>query len=90
MNPETVDTLPERIGRDDVYLVEKQETPFPRFDPLHDFLGIMGSFTGNSNHRVGGDDDSCWTGKLIVSSIRGGRLAYHLFTRLGECTDLSF
>jgi hypothetical protein len=80
MNPETIDTFPECIGWDDMYLVEKQETPFPRSDPLHYFLGIVCSFTGNSNHRVGGDDDSGWAGELDISFVSGLiELAYHFF-----------
>jgi hypothetical protein len=91
MNAETIDTLPERIGWDDMYLVEEQETPFPRSDPLHYFLSVVGSFTGDSNHRVCGDDDTCWACELIISFVSALiELAYHLFARLGECTDLPF
>jgi hypothetical protein len=73
MNSETIDTLSECIGGDDMYLVEKQETPFPRPDPLHYFLGVVGSFTGNSYHRVGRNDDSCWAGELDISFVSGDR-----------------
>jgi hypothetical protein len=53
MYPEPVDTLPESIGGHDVYFVQQQETPFPRSDPLHYFLCVVGSFTGDSDHGVG-------------------------------------
>ena len=71
MDSETIHALSECIGWDDVNLVEKQETPFPRSDPLHYFLGVVCSFTGNSYHRVCGDDDSCWAGELDISFVSG-------------------
>jgi hypothetical protein len=58
MYPEPIDTFPKRIGRYDMYFVQQQESPFPRSDPLHYFFGIVSSFTSDTDHRVGGNDNS--------------------------------
>lgn len=68
VHSEPVDAFSERVGGYDVYFVEEQEPPFSRSDPLHHFFGVVRSFTSDSNHRVGRNDDSGGAGKLNVSS----------------------
>jgi hypothetical protein len=69
MHLETIDTLPEHFRRDDMDLIQQQEAPFPGPQELHDLFGIVRPFAGMRNHRVGGDDDSCGAGELVVSAV---------------------
>lgn len=64
MYPKPIDTLPERIGRYDMDLVQQQESPFPRSDPLHYLFCVMGPFSSDADHGVGGNDYPGWAGKL--------------------------
>jgi hypothetical protein len=67
VDSEPIDTFSERVGGHDVDLVKEQETPFSRSNPLHYFFSVVRPFPGDTDHRVGRDDDTSRTGKLRIS-----------------------
>lgn len=76
-------------------LIQQQETPFPGPQELHDLFGIVCSFAGMCDHRVGGDDDSCGAGELALSAVLLRRrmqyeVAYYFLIALREGADLPF
>lgn len=69
MHSESVDALSEGVGGHDVYLIEQEKPPFPRSNPLHDLLGIVGSLTRDTDHRIGRNDDTGGSSELWWSDI---------------------
>ena len=48
-----VEDLSEHVRRDDVDLVQQEETPLASADLLHDFQALGAALTPEGDHRVG-------------------------------------
>mmetsp|Transcript_9472 Transcript_9472/g.18141 ORF Transcript_9472/g.18141 Transcript_9472/m.18141 type:complete len:279 (+) Transcript_9472:1068-1904(+) len=50
----------EHLGRNNVDFIHQQQSPLTTGDNIHYFLGFYCTFPGESNHGIGGDNNSCF------------------------------